>query len=102
MRYYDDWLDYCLATVGSSGSAIGARIRIKAKLPDGSFQNFYHTVNTGGSFGSNPLMISAGLGNAVAIEEIEINWPNAKHSTEIIKNIQMGTVLKIKEGMGVQ
>ena len=27
---------------------------------------------------------------------------DTKHSTEIIKNIQMGTVLKIKEGMGKQ
>ena len=47
-------------------------------------------------------MVSAGFGNAVGIEEIEINWPNTKHSTEIIKNILMDTVLKIKEGMGKQ
>ena len=96
------WIKIKLEGVTANKAAIGTKIRIKAKLPDGSFQNFYHTVNTGGSFGSKPLMVSAGLGNAVGIEEIEINWPNTKHSTEIIKNIQMGTVLKIKEGMGKQ
>jgi hypothetical protein len=67
------------------------------KQANGNFQQFYHVVNTGGSFGSNPLLISAGLGKAIAIEEIEIWWPNTKHSSEIIKNIPMNTLVKIKE-----
>jgi len=96
------WIKLKLEGVTANKMAVGARVRIKVKLPDGSFQNFYHIVNTGGSFGSKPLTVSAGLGNAVGIEEIEINWPNAKHTTEIIKNVLMGTVLKIKEGMGKQ
>ena len=96
------WVKIKLEGVTANKAAIGAKIRIKVKLPDGSFQNFYHTVNTGGSFGSKPLMVSAGLGNAVAIEEIEINWPNAKNTTEVIKNISMDAVIKIKEGMGKQ
>ena len=96
------WIKLKLEGVTSNKMAVGARVRIKAKLPDESFQNFYHTVNTGGSFGSKPVMISAGLGNAVSIEEIEINWPNAKRTTEIIKNVSMDTVLKIKEGEGKQ
>jgi hypothetical protein len=96
------WIKIKLEGFTANKMAVGARVKIKAKLPDGSFQNFYHTVNTGGSFGSKPLMVSAGLGNAVSIEEIEINWPNVKHTTEIIKNVSMDTVLKIKEGVGKQ
>lgn len=96
------WLKLKLEGVKSNRSAIGAKIKIKVKLPDGRFQNFYHVVNTGGSFGSNPLTVSAGLGNAVSIEDIEIKWPNAKQSTEIITDITMDTVIKIKEGFGKQ
>jgi len=92
------WIKLKLEGVKSNRAAIGAKIRIKVKLPDGGFQNFYHVVNTGGSFGSNPLMVTAGLANAVGIEEIEINWPDAKHTSEIIKKIPMDTFLKIKEG----
>jgi hypothetical protein len=96
------WIKIKLEGVGSNKAAIGAKLRIKVKQADGSFQQFYHVVNTGGSFGSNPLMVSAGLGKASAIEEIEIWWPNAKHSSEIIKNVSMDTMIKIIEGKGKQ
>ncbi len=94
------WIKLKLEGVSSNKSAIGARVRIKVKMEDGSFQDFYHTVSTGGSFGSKPLTISAGLGNASGIEEIEIRWPNAKQRTEVIKDVTMDTLLKIREGKG--
>jgi len=96
------WIKLKLEGVNSNRAAIGARIRIKVKLADGSSQNFYHTVGTGGSFGSKPLTVAAGLGNATGIEEIEIKWPNAKQSTEIIKDVTMDTLVKIKEEAGKQ
>lgn len=96
------WIKIKLEGTNSNKAAIGAKVRIKVKLADGSFQNFYHVVNTGGSFGSNPLTVSAGLGKASGIEEIEVWWPNAKHSSEIIKNVTMDKMIKIKEGSGKQ
>jgi hypothetical protein len=96
------WIKIKLEGVGSNKAAIGAKLRIKVKQADGSFQQFYHVVNTGGSFGSNPLLVSAGLGKASAIEEIEVWWPNAKHVSEIIKNVSMDTMIKIMEGKGKQ
>ncbi len=91
------WIQLKLEGTGSNRAAIGARVRIKVKMPDGGSQNFYHTVCTGGSFGSSPLRIEAGLGNATAIEEIEIKWPNAKKTVEVITNVSMDTLVKIKE-----
>ncbi len=96
------WVKLKLEGVTSNRAAVGARVRIKIKLADGGFQNFYHTVGTGGSFGSKPLRIEAGLGNATGIEEIEIKWPNAKRTSEVIKNVSMDTLIKIKEDMGKQ
>ncbi len=96
------WLKIKLEGVSSNKAAIGAKIRIKVKQADGSLQDFYHVVNTGGSFGSNPLTVTAGLGKAVAIEEIEVWWPDAKHTSETVKNISMNTQIKIKQGSGRQ
>ena len=93
------WIKLKLEGVSSNRAAIGARVRIKVKMADGSFQNFYHTVCTGGSFGSKPLRVEAGLGKATGIEEIEIKWPNAKQTSEIIKDVSMDTLIKIKEGI---
>ena len=94
------WIELRLEGVSCNKAAIGARVRIKVKMPDGSFQNFYHTVSTGGSFGSQTLRVEAGLGKATGIEEIEIQWPNAKHTTQIITGVSMDTEIKIKEGVG--
>ncbi len=96
------WVKVKLEGSRSNRSAIGAKVRIKVKFADGSFQNFYHVVNTGGSFGSSPLTVSAGLGKAIGIEEIEIKWPDGKYTTEIIKNVSMDSLVKIKEGIGKQ
>ena len=96
------WIKLKLEGVRSNRSAIGASVRIKVKFADGSLQNFYHVVSTGGSFGSGPLMISAGLGKATGIEEIEIKWPDGKYTSELIKNVLMDGLVKIKEGFGKQ
>lgn len=94
------WVKLKLEGVTANKAAIGARVRIKVKMPDNSLQNFYHTVCTGGSFGSQTLTIEAGLGKATGIEEIEIEWPNAKQTKEIITGVAIDTELKIKEGVG--
>jgi FG-GAP-like repeat/ASPIC and UnbV len=96
------WVKLQLEGVGSNRSAIGAKVSIKVKLADGSLQTFYHIVSTGGSFGSQSLMVDAGLGKATSIEAIEIQWPNANQTKEIITGVAMDTVIKIKEGMGKQ
>jgi len=96
------WVQLRLEGVTANRSAIGSRVRIKVKFVDGTTQNFYHTVCTGGSFGSKTLRVEAGLGKAIAIEEIEIQWPNATHSKEIITGVAMDTEVKIKEVSGKQ
>ncbi len=98
----NQWIKLKLEGTGSNRSAIGARVRIKVKTTTGHFQNFYHTVSTGGSFGSKPLTIAAGLGNATGIEEIEIRWPNTKQSTQIITGVSMNTLVNVKEAVGKQ
>jgi hypothetical protein len=96
------WVKLKLEGVTSNRAAIGARVRIKVKMQDGTTQNFYHTVCTGGSFGSQTLTVEAGLGKATSIEEIEIQWPNTKQSKELITGVALDSWVKIKEGWGKQ
>lgn len=95
------WLKIKLQGTTANRMAVGARVRIKVKMEDGSEQDFYHTVSTGGSFGSKPLMVQAGLGKAVSVEEVEIKWPNAKQTIDVIKNVPLDTLIKVKEGIGL-
>jgi len=94
------WIKIKLTGTQSNRMAIGARIKISVKMADGSLQDYYHTVSTGGSFGSKPLTVEAGLGNAVAIESITIKWPNAGQTVETITGLSMDTMVRIKEGVG--
>ncbi len=96
------WVKLKLQGTTANRSAIGARVRIKVKMGDGTEENFFRIVNSGGSFGSQPLMISCGLGKASTIEEVEIRWPNAKQTTEIIKDIKPDSMIRVKEGSGKQ
>jgi hypothetical protein len=44
---------------------------------DGSTRDIQHLVGTGGSWGSQSLQAELGLGDAAAIEAIEIVWPGS-------------------------
>ncbi len=68
------WVALHLVGVHSNRSAIGARIRVDV-VEDGKRRSIYKHVNTGGSFGSNPLRQTIGLGTAAEIVRLEIDWP---------------------------
>jgi hypothetical protein len=63
----------------------------------GGLRDIYVTVGTGGSFGSSSLQQEIGLGQATAIQTIEITWP-ATGKTQIFKDVVMDQALKIREG----
>ena len=77
-------------------AAIGARIKVTFK-ENGVERSVYHDLNSGGSFGSNPLEAHIGVGSATSIESIEIKWPVGNYS-QVFKNIRVDEHLKIKEG----
>ena len=54
-------------------------------------------VNSGGSFGSNPLRKEIGIGKAKMIDELIIKWPTTG-IVQVFKNIQPRQFLKIREG----
>ena len=64
--------------------------------PQGTRQ-ICRTVSSGGSFGCNPLRQEIGLGNAAAIDSIEVFWP-VTAETQVFKHPIMDRFYGIREG----
>lgn len=92
------WITIRLIGNQSNRSAIGARIRIEIESEDTQpGRSIFRWVNSGGSFGANPLRQQIGLGNAKKIRELEIYWP-ATDSTQRFYDIPIDQSIVVTEG----
>lgn len=94
----NNWINISLAGMVSNKAAIGARLKITF-TEDGKKRSVYRDVNSGGSFGSNPLMQHIGIGTASKIDRLEIIWP-ADHKLQSFTNIPACINIKVKENTG--
>ncbi len=93
------WIDILLQGTVSNRAAIGARIKVTFK--DSSLErSVYRDVNSGGSFGSNPLDQHIGVGKATVIEKLEITWP-VTGKIQVYTNLPVDEHIKITEGNGI-
>jgi hypothetical protein len=93
------WIDISLEGVKTNRAAIGARVKVTFE-ENGVERSVYRDVNSGGSFGSNPLERHIGIGSATMIKSIEIKWPVGNY-VQVFKDIPPDAHLKIKEGTQV-
>ena len=90
------WLGVKLAGRTSNRSAIGARIRVRIREA-GSAREVFRHVNSGGSFGCNPLRQHLGLGQADQIEELEVYWPTSD-TRQLFRDVPFDQTISITEG----
>jgi hypothetical protein len=90
------WIAIDLVGVRSNRSAIGARLRVVV-TEAGRERSVYKHVNSGGSFGANPLRQSVGLGRAERIERIEVLWPTTGE-TQVVRGVPLDEFVRIVEG----
>ncbi len=88
------WLKLKLVGVTSNRAAIGASIKVTVEP---GARTIYKSVNSGGSFGANPLRQEIGLGSAEAITEVEVNWPASK-TIQKFTNLSVDNCYTIREG----
>ena len=92
------WITIALEGVRSNRSAIGARIRaVVVDEESGRRRSIYRHVNSGGSFGGNPLRQTLGLGQASRIERLEIRWP-ATGVTQAFADVPADRAIHVVEG----
>ena len=94
--FRNHWITVKLVGIQSNRSAIGARIRVTV-IEDGEARAIYKHVNSGGSFGANPLRQTIGLGNAQRIELLEVYWPTSD-LTQRFADLPMDQAIEVVEG----
>lgn len=94
------WVNLELRGRRANRDAIGARIRVVVEGPDGTERTLWRTVSTGGSFGSQSLLVELGLGAARRIVEVEVRWPHVEVSPEIFRDIPVRAHVLLEEGRG--
>ncbi len=90
------WVCVRLVGIRSNRSAIGARIRVVVE-DAGKERSVYKHVNSGGTFGANPLRQSIGLGNATRILRVEIDWP-VTGITQTFADVPLDRFIRVTEG----
>jgi hypothetical protein len=80
----------------SNRSAIGARIHIEI-LENEKRRSIYKYINSGGSFGANPLRQTIGLGNATKIETLSVFWPTTDR-IQTFHDVPVDQFIQITEG----
>jgi VCBS repeat protein/ASPIC/UnbV protein len=98
------WIKVQLVGREENRCAIGARICVTVvdRAEGGektATRRIFRTVNSGASFGSNPLRQDIGLGKPERIEKLEVFWPRTGR-TETFTEVPLDCGFRITEGTG--
>jgi hypothetical protein len=92
------WLSLELEGRAANRSAIGARVEVTVAEAGGATRTIRRTVNTGGSFGTGSLRLHVGLGQATAVREVRVRWPDAAHSAASYTGLTLDKSYHIVQG----
>lgn len=92
----NNWISIRLEGTKANRSAIGSKVEVTT-IENGKERKIYHTINSGGSFGSSTLRAEIGLGKASKINEIKIIWAGSG-TKQVFKNMKLNSFYKIVEG----
>ncbi|MBT5928387.1 MAG: CRTAC1 family protein [Verrucomicrobia bacterium] len=76
------WLKLNFHGVDSNRKGVGSRLKIVVNDEAGTQRTIHRVIRSGGSFGSSPLRLEVGLGKAVSIDSIIIQW----HGSGTVQN----------------
>ena len=71
----NNWIQVKLVGTKSNHAGIGSKIKITVSENNTS-RTIYRTVSSGSSFGANSLIQNIGIGDALNIEKLEVQWAN--------------------------
>ncbi len=88
------WLTVKLAGRRTNRAAIGARIKVVTA--GAAPLTVYRHVNSGSSFGANPLQQTIGLGQATRVARLEVFWPTSG-TTQVFRDLAVDQAIAITE-----
>ncbi len=88
------WLTVKLIGRKTNRAAIGARIKVvtAGEAP----MTIHRHISSGSSFGANPLRQTIGLGKAVRVARLEVDWPTSG-TTQVFRDIDADRSIEINE-----
>jgi VCBS repeat protein/ASPIC/UnbV protein len=89
------WITIALEGTRTNRTGVGARVKVRVRSARGA-RDIYATGSTGGSFGDSTLQQEIGLGDATAIESIEVRWP-VSGATQVFRDVGMDQFVRIRE-----
>lgn len=92
------WLYIRLVGNESNRFGVGCRIRATFEDENGNSRNVYRWMDSGGSFGANPLRVHIGLGSSKTIGELEVYWPKTGKK-QSFRDISADQFIEITEGI---
>jgi len=92
----NNWIHVELVGGKSNRFGVGSRIRVDVE-DNGEVRSIYRWVNSGGSFGCNPLRQQIGVGQAGRIKRLEVYWPTTDH-TQTFEDLPTNCIIRITEG----
>ncbi len=90
----NSWLNVKLVGKRTNRAAIGARIKAVTAGP--APQTVYRHVNSGSSFGANPLEQLVGLGKASRVAVLEVYWPTSG-TTQVFRDVAVNQAIEVTE-----
>lgn len=81
----------------SNHFGVGARVTVAVDSPEGE-RKIHRQVGLGSSFGSNPMRLEIGLGEATAIHHVEVWWPSSGIKTNY-NDLKPNTQYLLREGL---
>ena len=91
----NNWLSVECKGKVSNGSAIGARVKIKATIFGKTFWQIREITGVQGFRGSNDLRTHFGLGDAAKIDSLVIIFPSKQ--VTVMKDVQVNQFIKVTE-----
>ncbi|MFC2117904.1 ASPIC/UnbV domain-containing protein [Bacteroidota bacterium] len=91
----NNWINIKCIGVVSNKSAIGAKVRLKARIGNESRWQLRHISGQTGKCAQNSLNVHFGLGDATIIDSIKIEWPSGKLTVQ--ENISVNQFITIIE-----
>jgi hypothetical protein len=88
-----------LVGVQTNRFGLGARIRVRILTP-GEPRDLHRFVGSVSSFGGSPFRQEIGLGDASAIEEVEVRWPTSGRR-QVFTNVPLNSAWSVIEGEDV-
>jgi tetratricopeptide (TPR) repeat protein len=93
------WINLSLRGTVTNRASIGAHIKVVFR-EGGKERAVFRDVNSGGSFGSNPLRQHIGVGQAASVDRVEINWP-VTGQTQTFRDLPVDRNFEMAEGDSV-